>query len=201
MLHLVVNKGGFSIIILAKYLIWRFLFWNFITKDRMRRALIFLILVTIQLLSAMGHLSMAPSVVSAGGNYQAAGNLSISWTIGDLAITTLRGENLILTQGFQQPSEIGTAIPSREFRGNILVYPNPVKDELYIRFQTLNTGDYLLELEDVAGRILIQSTCKQVAPGDIVHLTDLPHSPGIYFLKLTESAGKEPFVTSIRKIQ
>ena len=201
MAHLVPCKGGGRFIILVKYLTWNNLFWNFITKDLMRRALIICSLVIIQVLSAAGQLSQAPSVVSAGGNYLAGSDFSISWTIGDLAITTLQGENLILTQGFQQPTGIRTGIPSREFRGNIMVYPNPVKDELFIRFETLNTGDYLLELQDVAGRILIQRTCKQVAPGDIIRITDLPGSPGIFFLKLVESVEKEPFVTSIRKIQ
>lgn len=167
----------------------------------MRKALIILTLITTLALTAMGQLALTPSVVSAAGNYYAGNDLSISWTIGDLVISTLKGENLTLTQGFQQPTGIGTGILPKELQGNIFVYPNPARDELFIRFEILNGGDYLLELQDVTGRITVQRIYKQVAPNDIIRLTALPDAPGIYFLKLVESGAEVPFVTSVRIIR
>jgi hypothetical protein len=88
----------------------------------------------------------------------------------------------------------------KKFQGNILVYPNPVKDELYIRFKTLSRCDYLIEIQDMTGRILMQQTCKQVAPDDIIRINSLPYAPGIYFLKINDSGNEAPFVISIRKV-
>jgi hypothetical protein len=93
----------------------------------------------------------------------------------------------------------GTGITGKKFRGSILVYPNPVKDDLFIRFETLTPGDFLLEIQDMTGRILMQRSYKQVAPGDILRVTSLPQAPGIYFLKLTGPGKEDPFVTLIRK--
>jgi hypothetical protein len=47
--------------------------------------------------------SVSPQVVSSAGDYFEGTNASLSWTLGEIATETFNSENVILTQGFQQP--------------------------------------------------------------------------------------------------
>ncbi len=47
--------------------------------------------------------SIERSVVASSGDYYEAGNISLSWTLGEIATETHTSGNTILTQGFQQP--------------------------------------------------------------------------------------------------
>lgn len=151
------------------------------------------------LMQAQGQIQLAPNVVASGGDQQTIEAMSISWTIGELAINTLTGENLILTQGFQQPLGKGTGVEKDLLKGAIFVYPNPVEDELFIRFDTERTGDYILEMKDVTGRILIQTAQKPIHPGDIIEMNTSRYPPGIYFLHIISSEGRQVHVRSIQK--
>ena len=150
--------------------------------------------------SISGQVSLAPSVISSGGGYGENGNISISWTIGELAVTTLQGGNMILTQGFQQPFDIDVGIRKQKINWDISVYPNPVGDELRIRFNIEKTGDYLLEIQDVNGRLISQELRKQINPGDIVSLNTSAFTNGVYFLKILTPDRQQVQVTSIRKL-
>jgi hypothetical protein len=93
-------------------------------------------LVALVLLSLAGHaqIMLEPSVLASGGNYAETESMSISWTLGELATTTLTGGDMILTQGFQQPSDFGTGINTEELNWGITAYPNPVATTLYVKF-------------------------------------------------------------------
>ena len=146
------------------------------------------------------QISLAPSVISSGGGYGENGNISISWTLGELAVTTLQGNNMILTQGFQQPFDVDVGAPGNEVNWHITVYPNPVADELRIRFNIEKPGEYLLEIQDVTGRLISQVQQKMVNPGDIVILNTSTYTNGIYFLKVLTPDRQQVQVTSIRKL-
>ena len=47
--------------------------------------------------------SIERSVVASSGDYYEVGNISLSWTLGEIATETYTSGNTILTQGFQQP--------------------------------------------------------------------------------------------------
>jgi len=51
--------------------------------------------------------SLSPTVMATSGDYYSGANVTLSWTLGELATETLYGGNNILTQGFQQPGESG----------------------------------------------------------------------------------------------
>jgi hypothetical protein len=149
---------------------------------------------------SQAQLSIEPSVVASSGNYYESSSMTISWTVGELAITTLTGNNLILTQGFQQPTIMGTGIDKDEFDGKIFVYPNPVQNELFVRFDVERSGNYILELQDVTGRIMSQTMQKPINPGDIIKLNTSAFSPGMYLLRVITTDGRNIQVTSIRKL-
>ena len=107
---------------------------------------------------------------------------------------------MILTQGFQQPFDIDVGIRKQKINWDISVYPNPVGDELRIRFNIEKTGDYLLEIQDVTGRLISQELRKQINPGDIVSLNTSAFTNGVYFLKILTPDRQQVQVTSIRKL-
>lgn len=47
--------------------------------------------------------SVSPEVISSAGDYYEGANVSLSWTLGEIATETYSNGNVILTQGFQQP--------------------------------------------------------------------------------------------------
>ena len=55
--------------------------------------------------------SLSPTLISSAGAYAAAGDITLSYSLGEIAVTTLTTDNLVLTQGFHQPQLTGTGIP------------------------------------------------------------------------------------------
>lgn len=143
---------------------------------------------------------LSPSIISSAGDYYESTEMSVSWTLGELAITTLQGSNMILTQGVQQPFDFGVGIGQNEMNWNISVYPNPVGDELRIRFNMPSPGDYLIEIHDATGRLLNQEAYKQVPQGETVILDTSGFIHGIYFLKVISQDKEQVQVSCIRKI-
>ena len=143
---------------------------------------------------------LAPSVISSGGGHFDGDNFSISWTLGELAVTTLTGGDLILTQGFQQPFITGVGIAEKEMDWQISVYPNPVSDELRIRFDIPDPGDYFIEVQDVMGRLMSQEQHKQVTTGDVILLKTSHYTYGVYFLRVFTGDRQQVQVTRFEKI-
>lgn len=166
----------------------------------MKKLISILICIGIISVTVRAQVSLSPIVISSGGDYFESTNMSISWTLGELAVTTLQSDNMILTQGFQQPFNIGVGIRQNEMNWTISVYPNPVEDELMIRFDIPLPGNYLIEIQDVTGRVICQQVHKQVRPGETVILNTSRFLHGIYFLKVISPDKEQVQVTSLRKI-
>jgi len=91
-------------------------------------------------------------------------------------------------------------IAENEVNWGISVYPNPVGDELRIRFDLEAPGDYLLEIQDVTGRLISQELRRRVNPGDIILFNTSTYPDGIYFLKVLTPDRQQVQVTSLRKL-
>lgn len=134
-------------------------------------------------------------VVAAGGGYfeSTVAGMSISWTMGEVAYTTLKTSTstYILTQGFQQGNLFSTSVekPTSAVNG-ITIYPNPAKDYVKIRIDVQNvSGKALFELYDITGRRVIseQMVIEQSEPVDL-DLSEL--RSGIYLLKIVMDKDK-----------
>ncbi len=150
--------------------------------------------------SLMAQIEMDRSIISASGGFSETDNFSISWTLGELAITSLNGDHMILTQGFQQALNAGTGVTKNEPNWNILVYPNPVHDILNIHFDLRESKDFLIELQDVSGRILKQVPLQNILPGDLMHINFSDFVSGVYFLRILTPDFRQVKVTSLRKL-
>jgi len=150
--------------------------------------------------SGVAQVELSPTVLSAAGGYSNNGEISLSWTLGELAVTTLSGGNMIMTQGFQQPVDKVVGIRQNKMEWDISVYPNPVRDELQVRFNIKKSGDFIVEVQDVSGRLIRQQLYKQVKPGDLIKLNTSAFTEGLYFIKLYTSDRQYIQVTSLSKL-
>ncbi|MEN8203436.1 MAG: T9SS type A sorting domain-containing protein [Bacteroidota bacterium] len=149
---------------------------------------------------AQGQFTMAPSVIGSGGGYAENESISLSWTLGELAVNTLSGGDFMLTQGFQQPLTLGVGMIANEANWNISVYPNPVNDELHIRFDIPYQDGFMIEIQDVTGRLIRQILHKKVNPGDILVINTSTYPTGIYFLKVLTTDKQQIQVLNLRKL-
>jgi len=127
---------------------------------------------------------LTPTVVSSGGSYFSAGGYTLSATIGEIAVTTLKSGSLTLTQGFQQPYDIGTSIKETGLDWSITAYPNPVSEFLNIRFDLTDPIDLNVEIVDISGRKHLIRELYYVTPGEIVTFDMSGFVRGVYLVRI-----------------
>ena len=163
-----------------------------------RKILLFLILLPCFSLT-WGQVQLNPTVISSAGGYAEATDISLAWTMGELAVSTLSATGMILTQGFQQPFLLDiNAIDDPEFNWSVNAYPNPVSEVLNLRFNIDKTMDLQLELYDITGKKLFIKMLPSIMPGGRETLDFSGFREGIYILKITSEKQK---VRKIYKIQ
>ncbi len=142
--------------------------------------------------------SISPQVFGSAGNYYAVGGNSLSFTIGESLTTTLTNSSYKITQGFQQPSYMATAITEVENPVyDLTIYPNPTSNVITI----LNNGNIFsnntkLFLIDVLGRKLIEQQLN--SEQTIIDLQQIV--AGTYFIVIDEN-GFDSFTHKITKVQ
>ena len=146
-----------------------------------------------------GQVQLNPTVISSAGGYTETADISLAWTLGELAVSTLSTTDIILTQGFQQPFLLDiNAIDDPEFNWSVNAYPNPVSEILNLRFNIDKTMDLQLELYDITGKKLVIKMLPSIMPGGRETLDFSGFRDGIYILKITSEKQK---VRKIYKIQ
>lgn len=151
-------------------------------------------------ISGYSQITLEPSVLASAGSYAETETMSIAWTLGELATTTLSGGDMILTQGFQQPFDFGTGINPQEINWSITAYPNPVDNELNIKFDIDGAKEFWIEIQDVTGRVIGLEQHKEVFPGDVIQLNTSNYTYGVYFLRVYTPDREQSQVLSIRKL-
>lgn len=126
-------------------------------------------------------------VVSAAGDSYENSGYTISWTLGEVASETFsNGSALEITQGFQQPSIIITAIDEVKDNGvHMVAYPNPTLNIVYIKFESDNFNDCSFSIYDMNGKILSCDKIKNTT--QIIDLTSYPSAQ--YVLKVVDKDG------------
>ena len=147
---------------------------------------IFLVIFCLIGLAAQSQ-SLERSVTATSGNYfYQAGTGSLSFTVGENAVTTLTAPNNILTQGFQQPdtSEI-TIVEENNSSFAVEIFPNPVSE--YLTFKSKTNHSFLFAFCDEAGRLISVPQQKN----DLQILFDVSKlAEGFYTLSVTDAEKK-----------
>ena len=138
------------------------------------------------------HVMLAQSldlfVIASGGNFMSNQDVSLSATLGELMTETYSKTEIILTQGFQQSRlEVDTRVTDRGSEWSIMVFPNPVTDELKIDFFGDYRGKISIELFDMKGRKIIHQSMDKSSLRDVYTLGINNIERGIYILKITNS--------------
>lgn len=149
------------------------------------------LLITIVFLVSVAYSqTITPSVVSGNGGYSQMSQGSIAWTIGEPISETYTGSTNITTMGFHQPEELVLTTLIKE-QGNdkaILVYPNPVRNELTVNLRNIENGNYHLEVVDGLGKTVLKTEASVKDRSKLLILSLSELSNGNYYLKISRNA-------------
>ena len=106
--------------------------------------------------SAASAQIMAPYAINIAGNQITKGNYSIEWSVGESAATNIMDNSdlYVFTNGLLQynvENQTETNVVASFLTNEIRVYPNPVRNELYINILHAEKGNDLIELLDEKG--------------------------------------------------
>jgi opacity protein-like surface antigen len=125
------------------------------------------------------------TIPATGGNATGSGG-SVSYTVGQIAYSTLSGTNGSVIQGVQQPIEISVVTGVDEARGiNLLfsAYPNPATDFVTLKVGNYDNSDLSYELLDINGILLENKKIEGIE----TTIQFENRTPSVYFLKVTDN--------------
>lgn len=131
----------------------------------------------------------SPQVIATTGGYRATNGIQLSWTLGEIATTTLGNNGLILTQGFHQPLESlpSSVAVSRSGEQRLMIYPNPAHDYLSVR--AVGGGSELIHVE-LSG-MLGDRRIEAEGEDDVrLNISELPS--GTYLVRIQGERGERP---------
>ncbi len=134
---------------------------------------------------------LSPSVISSSGGFYSGDGGMLSFTAGELsAIETYAGDASILTQGFQQPWDLGTYIAERPFEDFAFgVYPNPSNGQFYLLTESDLSLAMSVTISDLFGQPVKQLHADQVSKINItsIDITTVPAGTYILHLQVKEN--------------
>jgi hypothetical protein len=140
---------------------------------RMKKTLLF-ILIHLTVLSSYGQ-DNSPEVVSTAGNSFEGENIRLDWTLGEIAVTTIKNSGRQITQVFHQPAYLITRV--KDFpvdEGQVKVSPNPVQDRLEIQVTLKQNRPVTIQLFDTEGKVIWTKKYQGRELEESVYLGPLP---------------------------
>ena len=132
--------------------------------------------------------TLSPAVIPVAGTSGSTGTIQLDWTLGDVAVQTLRTNSGIMTEGFHQPILWVTELPQTLAQQiQMSLAPNPVRSTLRITIGTEGQGNLHLVLTDVSGKPLQQMETPFAIGSRQLDLSGYP--AGMYFLSVREENG------------
>lgn len=127
--------------------------------------------------------SFSPAAFTSGSSEASAGNLSFSFSLGQVLTPAMHKQNA-LTHGFQQPLYVK---PLDETQNNwtVNLFPNPVSEEIHITLSGVDeAGPAQIEIYDMFGK-LIENKVVDVYTGHNRYTIDMRQkTAGQYVLRI-----------------
>ncbi|HCM77149.1 MAG TPA: hypothetical protein DIS90_12250 [Cytophagales bacterium] len=140
--------------------------------------------------------SLPAQVISTSGDNFMKTNGSLEWTLGEIMIESYSRPVGFLTQGFQQPSKVTITNIERDIENGIAVYPNPVREVLFVKIT--EAGTYTIELFNLLGQRVVNENSIVQSTSHTQEVAVQALSAAMYLLRVTNiSSGKN----SIQKIE
>ncbi|MCD4833047.1 MAG: T9SS type A sorting domain-containing protein [Bacteroidales bacterium] len=134
--------------------------------------------------------TISSDVIATAGGDTTVNGVSVSWTLGEVAIETIANDDstLILTQGFQQGYFEITSI-GEPLSNNFLlkVYPNPASEFVWVALESEEIKDAIVELYDMEGKLVYNSKLNVVEGPNKIELNRLSSSQ--YILRISDATG------------
>ena len=139
------------------------------------------------------EVSFPSAVVAAGGSTLDSKSVSFSrWRIGQVHVLTFPDEDPIK----KKTKDTDMFEPY----WNVSVYPNPVKDFLYLEFKLPESKELFLKITDVSGRVIFIQEARTFINGSIVNLNMLRYKPALYLLQISSLDLKSQKIYRIQKV-
>jgi hypothetical protein len=129
-----------------------------IMKTTFTRYLLFLSFAVALSMPARSQLLVRQAVASSGGS-GTVGNVSVEYTVGEAAVTTLANGDM-LTQGFNQPEVIPLSGQGVNPMLNAMIFPNPAVANTKIQFDLLYPAIVQMLFINTAGQVVYQEQRK-----------------------------------------
>ena len=128
--------------------------------------------------------SIDREVLAIAGNSNQNNNISMSWTLGELAISQYENNTIEVTEGFHQGEAGGVPIDDLlSVFGQIRVYPNPTTQRLQIE-REVASKPLFLQLTDINGKALEKQSISDLK--STLDLSGLAN--GLYILRLSDGS-------------
>jgi hypothetical protein len=157
----------------------------------MKRLIFTVIISSISVLLFGQNDTISSYVVASAGGDTTVNGVSVSWTLGEVAIETIatNDSSIILTQGFQQGyfeiTSIGEPL-SDDFE--LKIYPNPASEYIYIDLTSKNIKSMLVEIYNMEGKLVYNKKYESLSGPSQISLNGLNSNQ--YILRVSESSGK-----------
>ena len=135
------------------------------------------------------------SILSSAGEVGRTDKMTLSWTLGELAVNNGSSGNLIFTEGFQQGSKSSIVHSTVE---KLIVWPNPSEDFVSVNW-TISEYQNNLCLTDMNGKLMKLKQVSSIENQSSLDITDV--RPGVYFLTLRDNSGHIVRTAKVCKIK
>jgi len=158
----------------------------------------FMMLLSISMIAQ----TLSPQVISSSGGFYTGASATLSVTVAEMTmVQTFSSPNNYLTQGFQQPELLTSAIQENEMViGDVSIYPNPTNGQFVIDYKATNGGDYLVRIFDMTGQIVFSQSYGAAVGQNSIHIDMSSYRQGIYLLEMSDININSKNSTSIHKI-
>jgi hypothetical protein len=136
-----------------------------------------------------------PSVLASEGGIDSNDDISLEWTLGEIAVATLYTNSTMITEGFHQPSltvsdyyETTNIELSHQSTAKIKVVPNPVRSIVNIQMEFSEESALNISLFDLAGIQLLEKLNQSPTDSFELNLSGFP--AGIYLLRFSNQQGR-----------
>ena len=131
--------------------------------------------------------SSSPDVLASGGGFASGPGFTNSFTLGQGSIPeTYTQGTFILTQGFQQPADLGTGMaPVNNAPASIGTFPNPSNGRFFLEYTLDENAIVTIEAFDVLGQRIYAETTSRSGGKQMHEMNLSDRANGVYFVNCT----------------
>jgi hypothetical protein len=138
--------------------------------------------------------SLTPKVVASGGGFKSTSAGSLTFTIGEVAVTTFSKTNSILTQGFEQGTmKNGSSVVDIDAGDvSIQLFPSPASTYIEFNIETKESQDVSIAIYDILGNKVcdVQDVSSSGSTHHAVHgISDMANAVYFAMVSVTDNNG------------